>query len=186
MYLTLHLLLAHFLADYPFQIVPLVRYKYKSFLGILLHTLIHLVVITLLCIPFLHLSKVILGIAIIFVTHNIIDYTKITLEKKFSKFNKFILYTADQIAHFIVIFGVAYLLICKVDPGFSGAWYKYYADKTIVSFVLILTLVTYFYDVSKWTFLNSRKARPFKRDYKMMVRNALIVMIGFGVYWITR
>lgn len=186
MYLTLHLLLAHFLADYTFQPFSMVRLKYKSFLGILLHTFVHLVVITILCIPFLDDIRVIWGIGIIFVTHNIIDYSKITCEKKFPKWNRFALYAADQILHFIVIFSVALILIGKTEPFLTGWWYKYYSDKSVVSFFLILTLVTYFYDVTRWSYLNSIKARPYKRDYKMMVRNALIVVVAFGVYWITQ
>jgi len=186
MYLTLHLILAHFLADYPLQPGVLVRFKYKSFIGILLHTIIHVAVISLVCLPFINSEKVYLGLAIIFVTHLLIDCSKIACEQHFPKINKFILYVLDQVLHYLILIAVSIFLIGKIEPWLSGNWFLYYSDKTLVSFILVLVLVTYFYDVSKWALLNSLRPIPYKRDYVLMARNALIVVVAFVIYWLTR
>ena len=185
MYLTLHFILSHLVADYPTQSSKLVKYKYKSFLGILLHTFIHLAIILILVFPFMHLYRVCIGAVIIFATHLFIDYSKITIEKKYPKINKFLIYVSDQAAHMIVILLLA-IFIGRVEPSFSGEWVKFYLNQDLIDFLIILTLVTYFWDITRWTYLNSKKPIPYKRDYMMMARNALIVIIAFGVYWLIK
>ncbi len=182
MNILLHLILAHFLADYPFQWNWLAKYKQKHPLGILIHSFTHFVVSLILTIPFLYMGKVWLGILFIFVTHTGLDQLKIYLGKN-TKWNPFLLYVSDQLAHLLVIWGVV-VYWGVLAPLWPGEWLKYYFNDSILSFALILTLVTYFYDVSRWTYLNMRKKQPYKRDYKMMIRNALIVVIAFTVYWI--
>ncbi len=186
MYLTLHLFLAHFLADYPLQPSWIVKMKYKSFLGVFIHTVIHLAVIILLSIPFLHLPNVWYGIAIIFVTHNIIDYSKVTIEKKFKKINHLYSYILDQALHLTIIYSVAVFLMGSIQPYISNGWYEFYSNRYMVGFALILVLVTYVYDVTRWIVMNYKKPYPYKRDYQTMYRNALIVVIAFVVYCFTR
>ncbi len=185
MHLTLHLILAHFIADYPLQTNWLAKYKRNHAFGIFLHSFTHFVVSVILMIPFLHIGKIWLGVLIIFATHTLFDQLKVTLGKK-TKWNPFLLYVLDQIAHLVVIYWVAVYYLGKITPQMSGFWLNLYTDSTIVSFFLTLTLVTYFYDVSRWTYLNTKKKRPYKRDYSMMCRNSLIVIIAFVVYWVTR
>lgn len=182
MNLFFHLVLAHFIADYPFQWNWLAKYKQNHILGILIHSFIHFLVSVILMIPFLYLKEVWLGVVVIFVTHTGLDQLKIYLGKR-TKWNSFLLYISDQIGHLLVIWGVA-AYWGVLAPLWTGGWMRYYFDDSVVSFLLILTLVTYFYDVSRWTYLNMRKKQPYKRNYGMMGRNALIVVIAFGLYWI--
>ena len=185
MNITLHLILAHFLADYPLQSNWLAKYKAKSPLGILLHSLTHFAISALLALPFICSGKLWWGVTIIFVTHYISDEVKVNLQKK-TGWHPFWLYSIDQIIHLIIIYGVSAFYLDKMATCFSGAWATYYGDYTMVSFLLILTLVTYFYDITRWTLLGAPKKEPYKRDYPMMARNALIVVIAFIVYWMTK
>lgn len=184
MEITLHLILAHFLADYPFQSGKLAQYKQKHFAGIVLHSLTHLITSLALTLPFLYDGRVWIAILIIFVQHNIFDQLKISAGRKFPKWNKFLLYLLDQVAHMAIIvwIGVSYLgtLIPKPIIGV-----EFFSTSSIISFILTLTLVTYFYDVSRWTYQNSIKKTVYKRDYAMMIRNAVIVTIAFVLYWVT-
>jgi len=186
MYLTLHLILAHFLADYPLQSGKMVKYKYKSLIGLFLHTIMHVVVISLICLPFLYSAKVLWSLIVIFISHLLIDRAKIACEKFCPKINKFIFYALDQLLHILILLYVSLYFIGKAEPGMTGDWYAYYSDSTLIGFILIFILCTYFYDVTKWTFLNSIKPIPYKRDYKLMARNALVVVIAFLLYWLTR
>jgi|GEM_PF-1638656 len=183
--LTLYLILAHFLADYPLQTNRLAIYKKNHVMGIVLHSFTHFAVSALVLLPFLYETKIWWGILIIFVTHNLFDQIKVTLGKK-TKWNPFLLYILDQVGHLVVIYWVSVYYLGKITPQISGIWRFLYTDRTFVSFFLVLVLVTYFYDVSRWTYLNMKTPHPYKRDYRTMARNALIVVIAFVLYWLTR
>ncbi len=182
---VLYLILAHFLADFPFQSRGLVEYKQKHFVGVILHSATHFVASAVLLLPFLHLPEVWIGIASIFITHNIIDQIKISVNRK-GKMNQFMTYATDQIAHLITISIVSYVYLGELMPKISESGAKYYMDQSIPLYVLLLTLSTYFYDVTRWTYRNSKKSQPYKRDYGMITRNAIIVTTAFVIYWISR
>ena len=103
MHLTLPLILGHFLADYPLQPGWLIQWKKKSFFGVLLHSSIHLLFAVLILLPFLDLWEVWLSLGIIFVTHAIIDQTKVMFEKKYPTYHHFLIYILDQITHLTII-----------------------------------------------------------------------------------
>lgn len=184
MNLTLYLLFAHFLADYPLQTNWIAKHKEMSWPALFLHTSIHLVVSFLIAIPFLHDWRVALGIVIIFLIHNFSDKIKITHNQK-EGFD-FWSYMLDQLVHVITIVGVS-MWLGLIEPRVSGVFTPFYTDPVYVGFGMALVLSTYFYDVSQWIYFSQHKKnpRPFKRNYKMMARNALIVAIAFGVYWMS-
>ncbi len=183
-YLTLHLILAHFIADFPLQSSRLVKYKQNHLLGIFFHSSVHFIISLLLAFPFIQSKKLWLSIAVIFTIHSIIDQGKVAICKH-TKFNAFIIYLADQLIHVAVVCLTSICLLGQVTVDTTSFWALFYSDPSIVSFLLVLVLVTYFYDISKWVYLNEKKAQPYKRDYKGMIRNALIVIVAFGIYWIT-
>lgn len=185
MEVILYLFLAHFLADYPFQPGWLVVYKKKSFLGVVLHSLVHLVFAVLILFPFWSQWEMWVSVAIIFVTHVAIDQSKVTLEKHYPHSKYFGLYLLDQLSHLLVISFVSLFFMGDWVISISGSVAQYYSDRTIIHFVLILILSTYVYDITSWTYLNSKKPHPYKRKYSMMARNALIVIIAFVMYWIS-
>lgn len=185
MFTTLHLILAHFLADFPFQPRTLVAYKKKRFLGVILHSLTHFVTSAVLLFPFLEMKKVWIGLLLVFVQHNFFDTLKIRIQKANPKMNKFGLYLLDQAAHLLTISIISIYYLGELAlPAENGL--VHYTDTSIISYILVLTLSTYFYDVTRWTLLSSRKSIAYKRDYGMMARNAIIVTIAFGLYWLSR
>ncbi len=184
--ITLHLILAHFLADYPLQSDALVAYKTKRFAGIVLHSLTHVLTSVLLGFPFVLQGNFWLAIAVVFVTHNMLDQGKVWIHRRFKKANKFLFYCLDQVAHLAIIVGTSWLWLRNLVPDFGGYWLAVYQNMTLLNFILVLTLVTFFYDVTRWTYRNSKKAQPYIRDWRMMGRNAVIVVIAFGAYWLLK
>lgn len=181
----LYLITSHFLADFPLQPGWLVALKKKKLIGILIHTIVHLVVMVLLGFPLWHLSGFWWAVTVIFATHNIIDFTKIRLEKAYPKY-RFPLYIADQTSHLLIILAVYITWLKSASPIAYESLSYYYTDPSVISFVLTLVLVTYFYDISRYFFLTRHKKAPYVRNYRSMGRNTLIVVIAFGVYWVTR
>ena len=178
MTLILHFFLVHFLADYPFQPGALVKLKKKSYLGVLIHCLIHVATLIVVLYPFLHLKKIWIAIAIVFVTHNIIDQAKVVLDKKYPKC-RLHLYLLDQITHLTILTGVAYYV-----GNVSVQDCVIYSDPSIILYVLTLVLTTYFYDVTVFFIKSRKKPEQYKRNYKLMLWNVFIVSIAFAVYWL--
>ncbi len=183
MNLLFYFLLIHFLADYPLQSNALIKLKVKSYLGVFLHCCIHLALLILILFPFLHLQNVWIGIGVIFITHNIIDFIKIKLDKKYPN-RRLIHYAIDQITHLAIISFIAIIYLKNISPRFTGGFMDFYLDQSVVLYALILVLVTYFYDVTRYFICSRKKKIKYKRDYMMMLRNVFIVSIAFAVYWI--
>ena len=180
-----YIFLTHFLADYPFQPGWLVAYKKQSFLGVLAHSAVHLIFAILILFPFWGRWEMWVSVAVIFVTHVMIDQTKVTLEKYAPRSKYFMIYILDQASHLAVITLLSLTLLKDFVFSFAGSFMQYYSDLTIIQFILVLVLVTYVYDITVWTYRNVKKPQPYKRNYSMMARNALIVAIAFVVYWIS-
>lgn len=183
MFLTSYLILAHFLADYPFQPNWLVKYKQKHITGLVLHSMVHFAISALLVFPFLGSVKIWWAILMIFISHNLIDRFKIFFGKRSPKCNGFYLYMLDQGMHIFVIWVVSLYFLGRMEPSISGKLLKYYSDQSVIGFMFALVLATYVWDITRWTYLGSKKNIPYKRDYRMMGGNALIVVIVFGFYW---
>ena len=180
--LLLYFLLAHFLADYLLQPGKLVRLKIRRYLGVFIHVLVHLGVMILVMAPFLHERRVWIAIGIIYVTHNIIDQTKVQLDKRNPGKTRFF-YFLDQFLHWSVIAGVAFY-VGRVSPHLTGQWLTLYSDTDIIIYLFCLVLATYFYDVTRYFVTLKVGSSPYQRDYKAIVRNALIVTAGFVIFWV--
>jgi len=182
--ITLHLILAHFLADYPLQPNRLVAFKVRHFGGVVLHSLVHVFTSVLLGLPFASQANFWLAIGTMFVTHSALDQGKVLIHRRFKKANRFLFYVLDQVGHMAVIAASSWLWLRNLTPDLGGFWLHVFQNMSLVNYLLVLTLVTYFYDVSRWTYRNSKNPLRYVRDWKMMVQNALIVTVGFGVYWL--
>jgi hypothetical protein len=178
----LHLLLSHFISDYPLQSGALVKMKLRSVLGVFLHCLINLLVLIIVLSPFLRMQKVWIVIAVIFATHFVIDEVKIILDKKYPG-RRLAHYFIDQIIH-IAIIACLSIWLAPMSSGATAGLMSLYYDQSFVSYILILVLVTYFYDITRHFVLTRKTPTPYKRDYRMMLQNAFIVSIAFAVYWI--
>lgn len=186
MNLTLYFILAHFIADYPLQTNWVARYKQDHVMGLLVHTFTHLVVTTLILYPFWHDPRIWWGILAMFVTHTAADQIKITHNKKGPRKKLFFYYMMDQFIHVSILLVISIYLGLTAPKG-SYFWLDLYNDNTFFAYLLVLTLATYFYDITRWMYRCSYgKKTAYQRDYKMMIRNAVVVTVVFGVYWSLR
>lgn len=181
MNLILHFLLAHFLADYPFQPGKLVKLKMERYLGVFIHGLVHLLTLLVVLYPVLHLRRVQIAVGIIYLTHNLIDQTKVKLDKKDPKHHR-LFYFTDQFLHNTILLAVSFY-VGFATPQLSTQWFNLYTNKLLVAYALFMVLFTYFYDVSRHFFL-LKSNEPYVRDYKVMIRNAILVTLVFaGIWW---
>lgn len=182
MSLLLYFYLIHFLADYPFQSSYLVKYKSEHFLGVLIHSSVHLVTLLVVLAPFLPNNRVWTAIGIIYITHIIIDQTKVMLNKAYPKHILFF-YFLDQIVHLVIVTACAFYVGLLTPQYLTGAALNLYSSQSFVLYLLIMVFSTYFYDVTCY-FIKGRHKEVFKRDVKTMLKNAMIVTVAFGVYWV--
>lgn len=183
MSLLIYLYFIHFLADYTLQSSAMVRYKQEHFLGVLLHSTVHLVTHLVILIPFLYDKKVLLGIAVIYLVHIGLDQSKMELNKADPKHLRFF-YFVDQLIHLVVITLCAWFIGRPAPHLLSGWALNLYVNPSVALYLLALALCTYFFDVSRYFYLMKMYKEVYKRDYKTMLINAGIVTVAFGVYWV--
>ncbi len=181
----LNLLVAHFLADFTFQPQWLAAFKKRYWWGVLLHAFIHFAVMAALLFPFLKWPSAWMAIALIAVSHLGIDREKIRLSER-HRMHPLLMYLADQLLHFVILLLVAVYffnpLAAQID--FTLPWF--FTDSSVLVYLLVATLATYAYDMTRWTYRSSRKPQPYKRDYRIILINGFIVTIAFVLYWVTR
>lgn len=183
MSLLLYFYLVHFLADYTFQSSCLVKYKSEHFLGIVIHSTVHLLTLLVILAPFLPNEKVWISIAVIYFTHILIDQSKVMLNKRFPAYIRFF-YFLDQAVHMLVITACSYYIGLLTPEYLTGAALGLYSDQSVILYLFLLIIVTYFFDVTRYFVRKEYKKGPFKRDWRMMGINAGIVTIAFAVYWL--
>jgi len=178
----IYLLIGHFYADYPFQSSRLAEYKKNHVTGVIIHAGMHFFMTLLVFFPLLGVQGVWVGLVTVFLTHGIIDQTKIFLNKR-NPLWTLPLYFIDQATHI----GVAYLISQSIGVLNTSAVTSlrfFYQNDSVALYILLLPVVTYFYDVTR-QIIRHHKGVPFKRDYRMIVQNAVIVTVGFGIYWMS-
>src|SRR3989338_2232271 len=104
------LILAHFLADFPFQTSWLARQKLSRLSGVVIHGLVHFPTSALLLFPLWNNPKMWMGIGIIFVWHGLVDQNKIMLNRR-ARMNPALLFLLDQALHLGVITLVGFYLM---------------------------------------------------------------------------
>ncbi len=171
----LTLILAHLLADFPFQQRWLAAYKLENFMGVLLHAATHLAIGLLLFLPFLGEGRVWTALLLVSGLHAAIDQTKIRLLKK-SRLHPLFLFFADQLLHGLVLAGIGYSMLRPLT-GFPLPY-------TVALYLVILILSTYFYDIALWVYASAKNPRPYVRNLRRMAMNGAIVTIAFVLYWI--
>jgi len=178
----IYLLIGHFYADYPCQPSKLVAYKKAHFSGVLIHAYVHFLVTLIVFIPFLGSPRVWAGLFTVLITHSLIDKTKIAINKLHNEWTV-PLYFIDQALHVAVSYGIA-LYIGVLDTSAIQSFAFFYQYNSIAVYVLLLPIVTYFYDVT-YQIVKFGQGEPFKRNYRMMIQNALIVTVAFAIYWLS-
>lgn len=110
-------LISHFLGDYYFQPEKLVEIKEKSWIGVLCHSLVHLLANTSL--SALAFGPDVLRIAIVIsIAHLIIDSVKKICNAKFEKV-EFPIYLTDQFLHILSIVLICYFCVNEANLNFN-------------------------------------------------------------------
>lgn len=97
------LLLAHLLADFPFQTNWVYGQKIKSLWGVVFHCGIVTLLNVIFLFPYLHLPQVWEAIAFLLVVHVIIDQYKISLTKQEKELDGILFFLQDQVFHVLSI-----------------------------------------------------------------------------------
>jgi hypothetical protein len=146
-----YLVLAHLAADFVFQPKALVKFKERSFWGVMIHAGIHVFLSLILLIPFLNDFNVWLAVFIIGIVHLIIDQGKISIQVKTDKYlYPFLL---DQFFHFLAIFSVVlYFGLHLVElTSFEPNWiFITYNNPLFPVLLQILVFVTVVIDIARF------------------------------------
>lgn len=119
MFLFLKLILAHLIADFILQFEELYQLKVRSFLGHILHALIHGLISLAVLYPYLNEFRIWLFVAGLVGIHLAQDLIKYSATKK-TPANTFIYFMVDQICHVLVISVIFLFPVSREVRGFPG------------------------------------------------------------------
>ena len=120
MFLFLKLILAHLIADFILQFEELYQLKVRSFLGQLLHALIHGLVSLTLLYPYLNEPSIWIFVTGLILVHLAQDLVKYSFTQK-DPANTFLYFMADQICHVLVISLIFLFPVSREVRGFPGS-----------------------------------------------------------------
>jgi hypothetical protein len=120
MFLFLKLILAHLIADFILQFEELYQLKVRSFLGQLLHVLVHGVVSLALLYPYLNEPVIWAFVAGAVLIHLAQDLLKYSFTKKTPK-NTFAYFMLDQACHVLVLTAIFLFPISREVRGFPDS-----------------------------------------------------------------
>ena len=120
MFLFLKLILAHLIADFILQFEELYQLKVRSFLGHLLHALIHGLVSLAILYPYWNEPVIWAFVAGAVLIHLAQDLIKYSFSKK-TPANTFVYFTADQFCHVLVLSTIFLFPIIREVRGFPGS-----------------------------------------------------------------
>jgi len=184
--LFLRLLLAHLAGDFLFQTNLIFRLKSKNIWGVALHSFIVFLTSVVVFLPWLDKEVIWLGLALLLVSHVLVDQLKNILDKKVN--NKPFLFIFDQILHLAI-------LIClaawwgAVQPGiFIGTRFMQIYQNHLLTFLLAgLIFVSYVIDVAAYIFKSQcRENLKYRRNYNEMIWRSVLFAALFllGVGWL--
>jgi hypothetical protein len=163
MFLFLKLVLAHLIADFILQFEELYQLKVRSFIGQLIHILIHGAVTALLLFPYLKEPWVLIYIVLLMAEHLLQDVIKYHFTKKVPQ-KAFVFYMADQFFHFLALSAVFLFPFAHETRGLSGHpfWDTFYNDNLFTLFLIFLITLTFAANYTLNAFYKSyvKGARP--------------------------
>lgn len=149
MFLFYRLLLAHLLADFPFQTKKIFERKVRGNFGVFIHSAIFAVTSAILCFPYLSSMGMWWAVLYCGLTHYIIDKSKIAFFFRYQIDNLFI-FLLDQLLHVLVILSISHWDIFNLSQveinGNILPWdtlNKAYNSNEFIYGVNIFTIATY-------------------------------------------
>ncbi len=140
------LILAHVLADFPFQFKSILQDKCSGRLkGYLWHMLIHFTFMLILTFPYIFSLRAILPLIIITLSHGMLDFIKNSLKKLVLPSTELFLFLFDQFIHIILIF-----FIWDLASFFSKPYILPYSSRlqtlfSLYGFHIVTGLIVYTY-----------------------------------------
>lgn len=190
MFLFYRLLLAHFLADFPFQTNKIFAMKVSGIKGVLVHVGIVILVTLIIIFPYLKYIETWLALLALGLSHILIDHGKVLLNKQI-RHDSIYFFLLDQIFHisFLFIFysypeASVPILIPSSIPIISTI----YNSNKIILFLTCLIIVSYALEIFIFMLENhfcKDVSKILKRDYIGMVERCIIMSLMFiNVYYI--
>ncbi|EKD47649.1 MAG: hypothetical protein ACD_65C00346G0007 [uncultured bacterium] len=171
-------ILGHLAADFLFQPSKLVAWKERSWLGVLVHVLVLLIILTALFVPYLNQGGMWIGLAVVVFTHFVQDWLKVWYDKKFNTGKNIYPFFIDQFFHIgIIIFVSGYLGETLYQPVFN----KIYFNENIYVYLSLLILFSYALDIVIYQI--RRRKNPdlkYKRRYDYMSKG----LLAFAMFYI--
>lgn len=184
--LPYYLILSHFIGDYLLQPHWLIRIKNKSPWGIVIHGIFIGLTMLVILIPYLYSPEIWYAIAAISILHIVIDYGKIEMRRQCPKMNVPVMYLIDQGLHLGVIFLIGFNGVAGIMPQtLPEPLMSWYRNPWLIHYVLMLVVVTYPYDVTRYVFRQT--PLPYQRDYYgMILRGSLVSFVFLFGFILTR
>jgi len=191
--LLTYLILAHLLGDFIFQPASLVKYKMRSYKGILLHVFIHFLLNVLILLPFLLNGYTWLFYVIIWIcfAHYWIDYLKINYDLHHDK--KVQPFIIDQLLHLLTLL-ISYFFVENetLYLQVSNWFFNFYTNVYIILFFSFLVFITTVIEI--YNFQRNRENNPKSRYYlkpqsianRIIVFTVIYVLFTFLSYYATR
>lgn len=142
--LLIILIMGHLLSDFFFQPSVLAEKKKEKISRLFLHGIIYFVVYAVLCFIFLIPTYAIVTILILSVTHLVIDFSRVKIERKIIKKSLFFTsFIADEMLHIGLIIAVYYLFDLSVHKSniYLSLEGKPVFNKYILIMFLLMTLL---------------------------------------------
>lgn len=140
------LLIAHLIGDFFLQPVKLIEKKKSSIKGLIIHSLIYTLMITLVLLLFGNIWEIIFWSFLILVSHSLIDYFRIKFTKKFNN-NAFSFWSfiVDQIIHVLLLVTISLVIKSTLnsigDAVYNITFLKEIGHNIIINYILAFLIV---------------------------------------------
>ncbi len=179
-----YLILAHLLGDFVLQNSLLVRMKYKGYLGLIIHSSIHAVLIFLVLLP-IYLSNIeilLYGSLFIGIIHFFIDYTKVSFTKRSPK-KQTTAFIIDQLVHILTLVIAFFILSSKSLIVPNTTFYEIYTNTSLIVFLILLIFLYSVVEVYKYQKINSKdKTAKFKINKQEAHKRVYILTLMYVLY----
>ena len=150
MIIALYLILGHLLSDFALQSNKLIKHKFRSPIGVLIHVAIHFVTMTFLLLPIIlrgyyWILGVIFAICLI---HFFLDILKVEFEKRDRKHSKLPSFLLDQMFHFLTIAGFYNVIYAQEIVLPVNTFNLLYTNQIMVLTLILGVLATFTYDIT--------------------------------------
>lgn len=182
----LYFFIGHLIGDFLLQTSLIVKWKFQSYLGILLHVLLVFAGTAFMFIPYWNSGWVWWGLIINALYHFVIDSGKVWYDQKYKPKSPMLHFWIDQIAHILVIVFILWTIpnIPSIQPEYftSTWWFEYYQQKNILIYIAGFLFFSYFADiVHLMHLLTHDKKTVYERSYSSMIIQVTIfavVLVG--------